>query len=447
MIAILKTLLYSTIALNLQISAVGARIRIKMKKSNFSLLILFLLGFLILFPNPVLSQLVVGQYEDEAPLQTWNSFGITTARSLSRGGTSFTLADSVATALSNPALLTKLPKFILSVSGSYRTTSLNKYGIVNTGTYYSPQNSVFRLYTGDFAGIAFNIRGWAFSLSVGALENYSRPDASWNFEYNGQLYYSLIYKQTGALLNYNLSMAKSIIHGIAIGLGVNLIGGTFEKRVEEHWTQDDQTISDDKTHEFSGFYINGGIVFDISNNFKAAAVVRTPYNKNADSESLYRFWMPAAGTDIQIDSSEASIYHQPLLLGIGLETSILRNLIIAAEASFLNWSNYSVDYFGEILRRDFKDVVRLNAGIEFSGQNSLFTTSMNMPLRLGIIYDPQPMKNMNSYYIGYTLGVGTYLRNLRIDLGYISGKEYGSGFDLGYNRILLTLNYVAEPFL
>lgn len=413
-----------------------------MKKANFCLLWLFIFSQFIFLPRPALSQLALGQYEDEAPLQTWNTFGITTAASLSRGGTSFTLSEDSAVSFSNPALLVKLPMFTLSFSGSYRTTMLNKYGIVNTGATYSPQNSAFGLYTGDFAGMSFHIKGWAFSLSVGVRENYNRPEVNWDYEFTGQLYYSFKYKQTGILLNYNFSLAKKLTQGISLGLGINLIQGSYEKQVKEQWTQANQTISDDKTLDFHGFFINGGIVFEISENFTVAAVFRSPYNKNADSESLYRFLDTSVGTDIQIDSSETSIYQQPLLIGFGLQSNILQNLTLAADASFFNWSNYTVSYFGEPLRRDFRDVIRLNAGLEYSNEYPLFNTIMEVPLRLGIIYDPQPMKNPNSYYFCYTLGAGFHYRNIHLDVGYISGKEYGSGFDLAFKRIFITFNYI-----
>ncbi len=401
----------------------------------------FILTLLYFIPHPALSQLVLGQYEDEAPLQTWNTYGITTAASLSRGGTSFTLSESSAVSFSNPALLVKLPRFTLTLSGSYRTTLLNKYGIVNTGAFYSPQNSALRNYTGDFAGISLNIRGWAFSLSVGIQENYGRPEINWDFDSAGQLYYSFKYSQTGILLNYNFSLAKKLTNGIALGLGLNLIQGTFKKQVEEQWIQSNQTISDDKAHDFHGFFINGGIVFDISENLTVAAVVRSPYKKNADSKSLYRFLEIGADTDIQIDSSEISIFHQPLLVGLGLQSNILRNLTIAADASFFNWSNYKVSYFGETLRRDFKDIIRLNAGLEYSNEYPVLNTILKVPLRLGVIYDPQPMKNPHSYYFCYTLGAGLHFRNVQLDVGYISGKEYGSGFDLAFHRFFLTFNY------
>lgn len=408
---------------------------------------MFLFGLFFSLSRPASSQLILGQYEDEAPLQTWNIFGIPSAASLGRGGTSLTLSEGSAVSLSNPSLLVKLPKFTLSFSGTYRSTLMNKYGVVNTGAFTSPENSAFGLFSGDFAGLSFIFRGWAFSLSVGVLENYGRPDVSWDYEFAGRHYYSFIFNQTGILLNANFSLATNIFDWIAVGLGLNLIQGEFEKHVEENWIQADQSISDDKSFDYYGFFINGGMTVDISENFSIATVVRSSYKKKADSESLYKFLDSRSGTDIQIDGSETSIFHHPLLIGLGMESHILPSLTIAADASFFKWSNYKVNYFGETLRRDFRDVVRLNAGLEYMNAYPLFNTYMDVPLRLGIIFDPQPMKNPKSYYFCYTLGAGIHFRNIHLDLGYISGREYGSGFDLAFHRIILTFNYLIGQTL
>ncbi len=49
--------------------------------------LLFILILLILFPAaPAHAQLVLGQYQDEAPLRTWNIFGPLTASQTAMGG-------------------------------------------------------------------------------------------------------------------------------------------------------------------------------------------------------------------------------------------------------------------------------------------------------------------------------------------------------------------------
>ena len=79
------------------------------------------------------AQLVVGQYEDEAPLGTWNSFGAPSAPSVGLGGTQFAWAWDVSASLANPALLLSLPQLAASLSGSYGTASMFRYALVNTG--------------------------------------------------------------------------------------------------------------------------------------------------------------------------------------------------------------------------------------------------------------------------------------------------------------------------
>ncbi len=74
------------------------------KKRLLSLSITLLLLWLFLL-SPAWSQLVLGQYEDEAPLRSWNQYGFLGATSLAVGGTRFAFATDCSTSLANPSLL------------------------------------------------------------------------------------------------------------------------------------------------------------------------------------------------------------------------------------------------------------------------------------------------------------------------------------------------------
>jgi hypothetical protein len=67
--------------------------------------------------GPVSAQLVLGQYEDEAPLGTWNIFGAPSAPSVGLG-VSFVRATDPSISLTTPALLAGLPRFSIALSGS-----------------------------------------------------------------------------------------------------------------------------------------------------------------------------------------------------------------------------------------------------------------------------------------------------------------------------------------
>ena len=76
-----------------------------MKKNKLTVLCAMILGLLMEAPQFIRAQMDMGQYEDEAPIQTWNTYGIQTAASLGRGGAGFTLAVDSSSSLLNPALL------------------------------------------------------------------------------------------------------------------------------------------------------------------------------------------------------------------------------------------------------------------------------------------------------------------------------------------------------
>jgi hypothetical protein len=243
------------------------------------------------------------------------------------------------------------------------------------------------------------------------------------------------------LINTNLSLAKKITDWLAVGLGLNLVQGKHEKHVEEKWPQSEISISDDQTHDLQGTYVNGGLLLDLSEKLAVAAVFRTPYEREASSESLYRWLNLNTDVDIKIDASEESVFKQPLVLGMGVHYRILESLLLAGDVSFFNWSNYRVDYFGETRRRDFTNVIKINAGLEYTSTHMLFNLNVNVPFRAGIIFDPQPMNNPDSYYLGYTLGLGLQFRNFYLDMGYLSAREHGSGHNLTAQKILLTLSF------
>jgi hypothetical protein len=119
--------------------------------------------------------MTLGQYEDEAPFRTWNSFGIATASSLALGETQFTIAADCSVALSNPALLSHLPRITFTLSSSLSSASFYKYSIVNTGVLFTVENLSSELLGLDFAGASFRVKSCTLALSMALFESYHRP--------------------------------------------------------------------------------------------------------------------------------------------------------------------------------------------------------------------------------------------------------------------------------
>jgi hypothetical protein len=295
------------------------------------------------------------------------------------------------------------------------------------------------VYSIDFAGISITYRGWALAISQSLLENYDRPMVEETFYSEGQPAYSIDFNQNGLLKNTNISVSKNIGDKISVGLGFNLISGELEKILEENWNGPQIRITDMKSFDWSGFYLNGGLVINILENFTTAIIFRTPYSKKADSYSLYRFQSLPDVTDIRIENSGRSVYKQPLILGLGLGYEFSSNFKAAADISFFNWSKYEVEYFGEILRRQFKDIIKLSSGVEYLAFLKIFGQDVKIPIRMGISYDPQPTQEPHSKYLNFSLGTGIHWGKFFLDAGGFFGSENGSGENLTARRFSITI--------
>jgi len=410
-----------------------------MKPPKTYSIFVWLLYLIIMSPAEAWPQLTLGQYEDEAPVRTWNLPWTLTAQSLSMGGMQFAFVRDCSCALTNPALLDRLPRISFALSFSTIRASLSKYSIINTGVLSMEGNSTLGLYAADFAGTSLRFMGWTFAFSTALVENYDRPHVKSEYTYYGSLYKSLDFYQQGELKNINISVSRKIFHQVSFGIGVNFVSGFFEKNIEENWIQSNITITDRISHDFSGLYFNGGLVVDVSGSLTAAAAFRTPYTKKTDSQSLLEYYAPQGDTDIKIEASSKCGYRQPLMIGIGISYKPSESIRVASDCAFFNWSKYAVNYFEEDLRRDFKNVLKIGAGIEYVTHQRIFNRTLEVPFRIGANYDPQPMKNPDSRYFYFTFGMGVKCGKFFLDAAGMSGKEKGSGNDLMGQKFSITL--------
>lgn len=389
-------------------------------------------------------QSTVGQYEDEAPLRTWNTFGFSTAPSLAMGETRFTLGSDCSVSHSNPALLPDLPRFTLTLNSSIDTASLFKYSMVNTGVLYTEGNTSLGLLAFDFAGISVRIKDWTLALSIALVENYIRPSVDLSaYTSQGDIARTFVFDQDGHLKNINFSVARRLFGNLSAGIGLNYAYGFLEKEYEDDWVISSYTISDRKHHEFESYYINGGLVLDLTQKIKVAAVFRAPFSKKADSESLYRYYSSATETEIKTEASEPSEYKQPLVFGLGASCTFSSKFRAASELTFYDWSEYSIVYFGEEgeQARDFKDIIKVGAGLEYLSSLNIFGRKVAVPFRAGVCYDPQPMAEPDSAYLYFSFGTGVHWKKIVLDTGMLVGGESGSGNSLRAKKLTLSLSF------
>jgi Outer membrane protein transport protein (OMPP1/FadL/TodX) len=410
-----------------------------MIKTALALRYLVVVAILVALPVSSSAQLVIGQYEDEAPLRTWNTFGLATASAIGRGETMLAQADDCSAALSNPALLAGLPRLTLSVNGSYSRAQLFRYSIVNTGVLASRENLSIGLFALDFGGLSFRLKGWTFALTAALSEIYDRPQIYVETTSSGAPYYSLLFRQTGFLRTINVAVARGIGRRFEVGLGLNFVRGELERTVEDQFIQDGISISSQINQRFSGFYINGGLLAHITDRFDLAAAFRTAYDKNAEDSSELRYQAPAAGTDILISGASDDIYHQPWAAGLGARYELTPKFRLLGDLAYFHWSGYKVTYFGETQSRDFGAGLKAALGGEFTAPVRLFKKEASIPLRLGLGYDKQPMRDSKSAYTLLTAGAGFHIRMFHFDAAGEFGRESGSGHDLEVMRVSVSL--------
>jgi long-subunit fatty acid transport protein len=404
----------------------------------FVLIFLFLVLFF--FPSSGLAQLKIGQYVDEAPVRTWNNIGVLTAPAIGLGETQFTLARDNSVALTNPALLSRLPKFTVSLNGSVTRATFLKYSLINTGAVTTRGAIDVGILALDYAGASIRLGGITLALSFGLLEYYYRPGVRVESNYEGNLYQTLDFDQDGALQTINFAIAYRISDRLSAGIGANFVNGVLDKSVEEQNYVSEVIQEDKDSSDYSGFYVNGGVVYDVSEKVTVAAMFRTPYTKKAVSESLIRYESNYAEVRTEA-KAEDNAYKQPLVIGVGANYKISDRFLVASDLTFFNWSSYTVTYYEEELDRDFRDVVKVSAGAEYWGDFRLFGKEWRFPLRLGFNYDPQPMKDPNIHYLYLAVGTGFRVGRFSVDVSGMFGKEYGSGDSLNAQKIVLSLSY------
>jgi hypothetical protein len=411
-----------------------------MAKPSLLVSLLMVLAVLIAFPVHASAQLVLGQYEDEAPLRTWNTFGFQTAPSLGRGEATSTIASDCSVALTNPALLLDLSRFTATLNGTSYFASLHKFSLINTGVLNTNGSPSFTLYALDFGGFSYQFRGWAFAITIALVEIYDRPGARYEYTYQGNLYYTLDFRQKGILRNTNFSIARKLGRLFHIGLGFNLATGDLKRDIVENWLGPPSiTISNNISQDFSGFFLNGGIIAKITDRWTAALVFRTPYIKKSESHSKLEY-SASGGTDIKIEADSSDTYKQPLVVGAGISYKFSPKFQVFSDLSYCNWSEYKVEYFSEAMERNFKDTLNLGLGAEYFIGLRIFKADGFIPLRIGVVYDPQPMQEPKSAYTYFSAGTGFHWRIIALDLSASFGREKGSGDSLEARRISLSLS-------
>lgn len=403
-----------------------------------------LLAGSLFIASPLSAQLVVGQYEDEAPLGSWNSLGSPSAPSAGLGVVFARLSDA-SISFSNPALLVGLPRLSACLSASYAAATLRRFSLVNTGVVSTTGNPGVGVIAIDHGAVALRTGKWAFAVGLAAPETCARPPIVADSGGDSP-FYELRFDQAGTFRVFHSAVARRLSKGWSIGLGINLASASLSRTTLERTESPTRSviITDEKSESLRGFFLNGGIAWEATDKLTASLVFRSAYGRQGDGASLYRYEVPEMGTDILIEGAGEIEYRQPWVIGAGCAYRLSETWSVAAELAWFGWSAYRVTSFDEAMDRPFRGVVRAGAGAEYLAPAPMFGRSARIPLRLGVSYDAQPMSEPRSAYLALTLGTGLRWRALAVDVGGWLGRERGSGDALRSGKIVLSVRYVID---
>ncbi len=393
--------------------------------------------------SPAAGQLVLGQYETEAPLASWNVFGTVPAAGLALGGIRIARAWDASTAATNPALLLSLPRLSGALTGAYSIAALYRFSIVNTGVVSSAGNYSSGYPALESGSLSFRFGDWAAGFTAGILENFQRPDVDLSYSVQGIVRYAIRHEQTGFLRGYAFALSRRAGR-LSLGAGLTYVRGRLDRTLVEEWPVDGITITDARSERLDGLVLNAGLHVAISRILSASLAVRAPSPRKADAASLLRYTAAGGATDIRIEAEARNRYRQPLVVGAGLDARWSETWSAVAEAAYFGWSRYDVLYFDEPAARPFRDVVAVAAGVEYSMKGRLGSRSARFPVRLGLAYDPQPMDDPRSAYLCLAFGLGLRWGPLAVDLAGRGGRENGSGRSLKAGRVALTVSWFSH---
>lgn len=385
-------------------------------------------------------QTIIGQYEEEAPLRTWNIAGFVSASGLGRAEIMTIKADNPAVAFSNPSLLPDLPRFSFFLNGSLNQASLFRFSLVNTGVLRSSQNLWVKVIAFDGAGLALKLGPWHLSFGAAITEYYDRPRAVAESSSAGRITYRIDFQQEGFLRLHNFSIARKINKILAVGLGLNYSEGEIKKKTEEVWLLNQITILDSKQGSLKDLYLRLGFTAQIANFLKFSFILEPAHKLSKRSQSWLQYKAETAQTFISIEDKADDFFQRPWQICLAGSYLFSNQWLLLAEFSFFNWSKYKLTWFSHEEKRLFRDILRMAVAMENSHNLRLFRQSLILIIRIGFQIDPQPMKIPHSTYYGLTSGFGLQWKWFRLDGGASWNQEKGSGSSLQAFRYALSFS-------
>lgn len=217
---------------------------------------------------------------------------------------------------------------------------------------------------------------------------------------------------------------------------------------------------------FRGTNLNLGLLFKLPRDFSLGIVYKTPFKATADYKSRYRRWEDGVLTNDDVSEEERE-YNFPAVYGIGVAKRFSDRFTLALDVSLTEWDKFWVRSLNKT-GQDVSTGFRLEPGFRTVGKKIspingllledadidpvttvrlgaeyLFITQKTIiPVRAGLIYDPEPARSRPDDFYGGSFGTGIMLFDrLLIDAAYV----YRFGPDVTVNTVVKEKDPLLKP--
>jgi long-subunit fatty acid transport protein len=382
------------------------------------------------------------------------------------GGAFIAVADDATAASWNPAGLTQLRKPEFSVVYSHFNRS-EDFDLRN-----HPESSSSPSVSSDdlnYLSIAYPFtlcnRNMTVSLNYQLLYEFKN---NINFTYNedvlGRQHSERTFdiKQNGQLRTLSPAYAIQVTPRLSLGMTLNFwtdnlfwsngwttekvetgkIYGNASKRIENKWLQERYT-------DFSGFNMNFGFLWNINKFLTLGAVLKTPFTahinykltKNSSAISFQPSTsQPLWRSRIMVKFRDDVDLNMPLSYGFGIACRFSDAFTMSLDVYVTDWSNYILETskgqrYSLITAKSSRDShVKDTTQVRLGAEYLFILTNTVIPVRGGLLYDPEPAEGHPQDFWGFSLGTGVSIKDVILDCAYQyrhgnnAGKQNLTGF-------------------
>jgi long-subunit fatty acid transport protein len=374
------------------------------------------------------------------------------ARATGMGGAFIGVADDATAASWNPAGLIQLEKPEISVVYSYfqRTQSYTSPGHREMENENTMDSNGINYASVALPFVLFN-RNMIISLNYQRLYEMNK-DVKFKYFREAPGYQSVEnveFIQDGFLYALSPAMAVQVTPELSLGATINFWdndlgtnGWVKEQRSLETGTlfgifPFERRIVQSETVSFKGTNFHFGFLWAINGSLTLGGVYKTPFNADVEKKKSffestdYPTIPPPNHSEFSVETTEYPIMRMPPAYGLGLSYRHSDSLTVAFDVYWTEWSRF-VTREGDNNEKNpltgadindgrLKDTIQVRTGTEYL----FIQDNYVVPVRFGLLYDPDPATGHLDDYFGFSFGTGFASGRMVLDAAY----QYRKGDD------------------